>query len=211
MKKKAVIFARVSSTSERQNTKRQIEDLTRYAEFNKIIVSKVFEEYISGGLKNEERPILLQAVEYCKNYNIDIILVSELSRIGRNVFEVLEVVKELINANINLYIQKENFYLLEDSGEVSIFAPILLATLSMCAQLERENIKYRLNSGRELYKERGGKLGRKVGSVKTKEQKREQYKGVIKRLKNGEKIRDIAVLEKVGISTVQRIKKEFNL
>lgn len=211
MKKKAVIFARVSSTSERQNTKRQIEDLTRYAEFNKIIVSKVFEEYISGGLKNEERPILLQAVEYCKNYNIDIILVSELSRIGRNVFEVLEVVKELINANINLYIQKENFYLLEDSGEVSIFAPILLATLSMCAQLERENIKYRLNSGRELYKERGGKLGRKVGSVKTKEQKSEQYKGVIKRLKNGEKIRDIAVLEKVGISTVQRIKKEFNL
>ena len=162
-------------------------------------------------LKNEERPILLQAVEYCKNYNIDIILVSELSRIGRNVFEVLEVVKELINANINLYIQKENFYLLEDSGEVSIFAPILLATLSMCAQLERENIKYRLNSGRELYKERGGKLGRKVGSVKTKEQKSEQYKGVIKRLKNGEKIRDIAVLEKVGISTVQRIKKEFNL
>lgn len=211
MKKKAVIFARVSSTSERQNTKRQIEDLTRYAEFDKIIVSKVFEEYISGGLKNEERPILLQAVEYCKNYNIDIILVSELSRIGRNVFEVLEVVKELINANINLYIQKENFYLLEDSGEVSIFAPILLATLSMCAQLERENIKYRLNSGRELYKERGGKLGRKVGSVKTKEQKSEQYKGVIKRLKNGEKIRDIAVLEKVGISTVQRIKKEFNL
>ena len=48
-----------------------------------------------------------------------------------------------------------------------MFTPIMIATLSTCAQLERENIKFRLNSGRKLYIERGGKLGRKVGSVKT--------------------------------------------
>lgn len=211
MKKKAVIFARVSSSNERQSTIRQIEDLTRYAAANNLEVCKIFEEYISGGAKNEDRPILLQAIEFCKQEAVNFILVSELSRIGRNVFEVLEVVKILIDLKVNLYIQKENFNLLEERGEVSIFAPILLASLSMCAQLERENIKYRLNSGRQLYKEKGGKLGRKVGSVKTKQDKSEQYKGVIKRLKNGEKIRDIAVLEKVGISTVQRIKKEFEL
>ena len=38
--------------------------------------------------------------------------------------------------------------------------------LSTCAQLERENIQYRLNSGRKLYIERGGVLGRKKGSCK---------------------------------------------
>lgn len=211
MKKQAIIFARVSSTNDRQNTKRQIEDLSRYAEANNLEICKIFEEHISGGVKNEDRPILLQAIEFCKDNEINIVLVSELSRIGRNVFEVLEIVKRLIDLNINLYIQKENFHLLEENSEVSIFAPILLASLSMCAQLERENIKYRLNSGRQQYKERGGKLGRRIGSTKTKQEKSEQYKGVIKRLKNGEKIRDIAILEKVGISTVQRIKKEFEL
>ena len=60
-----------------------------------------------------------------------------------------------------------------------MFAPIMIATLSTCAQLERENIKFRLNSGRKLYIERGGKLGRKVGSIKTTEQKKEEYKDII--------------------------------
>ena len=42
----------------------------------------------------------------------------------------------------------------------------MIATLSTCAQLERDNISFRLQSGRKRYIEKGGKLGRKVGSVK---------------------------------------------
>ena len=80
-----------------------------------------------------------------------------------------------------------------------------------CAQLERENIKFRLNSGRKLYIDRGGKLGRKVGSVKTIEQKKEQYHDIISYLKRGYSIRNVAKLTGKGISTVQRIKSEFNL
>ena len=51
--------------------------------------------------------------------------------------------------------------------------------------MERENIKFRLDSGREMYKRSGGKLGRKSGYRKSKEQKLEQYAGVIKLLKKG--------------------------
>lgn len=91
-----------------------------------------------------------------------------------------------------------------------MFAPIMIATLSTCAELERENIKFRLNSGRKLYVERGGKLGRKVGSVKSSAQKKEEYKEVILYLKKGYSIRNIAKLTGKGISTVQRIKQEFN-
>ena len=83
--------------------------------------------------------------------------------------------------------------------------------LSTCAQLERENIKFRLNSGRKLYIDRGGKLGRKVGSVKTQEQKKEQYHDIISYLKRGYSIRNVAKLTGKGISTVQRIKSEFYL
>ena len=207
----AVIYARVSSLSDRQNTERQVSDLRSYAEYQNLQISKIFEEKISGAKKNTERPILLQAIEYCKHNSVSILLVSELSRLGRNAFEVLATVKDLIDSGINLYMQKEQLTLLDSEGKPTLFAPIMIATLSTCAQLERENIKFRLNSGRAQYIKNGGKLGRKVGSVKTIEQKQEQYKEIISYLKRGYSIRTIAKLSGKGVSTVQRIKKDFNL
>ena len=207
----SIIYARVSSVGDRQNTERQISDLTSYAAYQKLQVLQIFEEKISGAKKNVERPVLLQAIDYCKQNNVSILLVSELSRLGRNAFEVLATVKDLIDSGINLYMQKEQLTLLDAEGKPTLFAPVMLAVLSTCAELERENIKFRLNSGRKLYIERGGKLGRKVGSVKSLEQKREQYKDIISYLKRGYSIRNVAKLTGKGISTVQRIKADFNL
>lgn len=206
---KAIIYARVSSTTDRQNTDRQIVDLKAYAQYTKLEVVKIFEEHISGAKKNNERAILVEAVEYCMNEHIDMLLVSELSRLGRNAFEVLEVVKKLVDSQINLFMQKEQLLLLDKDGKPSMFAPIMIATLSTCAQLERENIKFRLNSGRQLYIERGGKLGRKQGSVKPRDKKKEEYKDVISYLRKGFSIRNVSKLTGRGVSTVQRIKKEF--
>jgi DNA invertase Pin-like site-specific DNA recombinase len=172
-------------------------------------VRQVFEEHISAAKKNEERPVLCEAIEYCKEHRISTLLVSELSRMGRNAFEVLASVKELIDSGINLYIQKEQFNMLGDDGKPSLFAPIMLATLSTCAQLERENITFRLQSGRKQYIAKGGKLGRKPGSVKSANQKREEYKDAISLLKKGYAIRDVAKLTGKGISTIQRVKKQF--
>jgi len=207
----AVIYARVSSVGDRQNTDRQISDLLDYVEYQKLELCKIYEEHVSGAKKNVERPILQQAIEYCKANSVDILLVSELSRLGRNAFEVLATVKDLIDSGINLYMQKEQLTLLNEEGKPTMFAPIMIATLSTCAQLERENIKFRLNSGRKLYIERGGKLGRKVGSIKTTEQKKEEYKDIISYLKRGYSVRNTAKLTSKGISTVQRIKTEFAL
>ena len=135
-----VIYARVSSIGDRQSTERQVKDLSEYAKYKGIEVCKVFEEHISGAKKNDERPVLCEAMEYCKANRIRILLVSELSRLGRNAFEVLASVKELIDCGINLYIQKEQLILLDDEGHPSLFAPIMIATLSTCAQLEQDNI-----------------------------------------------------------------------
>ena len=211
MNTKSVIYARVSSVGDRQNTDRQISDLMDYVDYQKLELSKVFEEHISGAKKNSERPVLQQAIEYCKSNGVAILLVSELSRLGRNAFEVLATVKDLIDSGINLYMQKEQLTLLDSEGKPTMFAPIMIATLSTCAQLERENIKFRLNSGRKLYIERGGKLGRKVGSIKTTEQKREEYRDIISYLKRGYSVRNVAKLTSKGISTVQRIKAEFGI
>lgn len=205
--KTVVIYARVSSIGDRQSTDRQVKDLTDYAVYQKMEVRKVFEEHISGAKKNDERPVLCEAIKYCKENRIDVLLVSELSRLGRNAFEVLASVKDLLDCGINLYIQKEQLTLLDDEGSPSLFAPIMIATLSTCAQLERDNISFRLQSGRKRYIEKGGKLGRKVGSVKTEEQMKAEYREVISLLRKGYSIRDVAKLSGRGVSTVQRVKR----
>ena len=215
----AIIYARVSSSGNleyRQNTERQVKDLTEYATYKGYDLVKVFNEHISGAKRNNERPVLSEAIDHCKtlvkeNDTNVILLVSELSRVGRNAFEVLETIKTLVDNGINLYLQKEQMTLLDDNGKPSLFAPIMLATLSTCAQLERENITFRLNSGRKRYVENGGKLGRPQGSVKTIDQKIEEYKDVITLLRKNYTIRDTAKLSGKSVSSVQRVKKLVNL
>lgn len=211
----AVIYARVSSSGNleyRQNTDRQVKDLTEYANYKGYDLVKVFNEHISGAKKNSDRAVLVEAVDKCKELvsggNCKVILLcSELSRVGRNAFEVLETIKTLVDFGINLYLQKEQMTLLDNNGKPSLFAPIMLATLSTCAQLERENITFRLNSGRKRYIENGGRLGRPRGSVKTTEKKLEEYKEVVTLLKKNYTMRDVAKLSGVSISSVQRVKK----
>lgn len=207
----SVIYARVSSTTDRQNTERQVIDLKAYANRSDLSIVKVYEEHISGAKKNNERPILMDCIAYCKENRIGTLLVSELSRLGRNTFEVLATVRDLVDCHINVFFQKEQMNLLDANGKPSLFTPILIATLSTCAEMERENIQYRLNSGRRVYIEKGGKLGRKKGSVKTHEQKEEQYKDVLAYLRKSYKIADVAKLTGISTSTVQRLKSEFQI
>ena len=215
----AVIYARVSSSGNleyRQNTDRQVKDLQEYATYKSYEVVEVYNEHISGAKKNSDRAVLSEAIEHCKtlvkeNDTNVILLCSELSRVGRNAFEVLETIKTLVDNGINLYLQKEQMTLLDDNGKPSLFAPIMLATLSTCAQLERENIQFRLNSGRKRYIENGGKLGRPQGSVKIIDQKIEEYKDVITLLRKNYTIRDTAKLSGKSVSSVQRVKKLVNL
>lgn len=208
---KAVIYARVSSVGDRQNTHRQVADLSEYATCNGLAVEKVFEEHISGAKKNSERPVLCECLDYCIGNGIHTLLISELSRLGRNVDEVLENVKRCKDNNLNIYFQKENLSIFLPDGTKNPFLNIFISVLGTCAEMERENISFRLNSGLQRYKENGGKVGRKEGSVKTKEQKQLEYAKVIRSLRAGKSIRDTAVLCDVGVATVFRVKKEFGI
>jgi len=207
--KQAVIYARVSSVGDRQSTDRQVLDLQEYAKSAKLDLVQTFEEHISGAKKNQERPVLTQAIDYCKENGVEMLLCSELSRVGRSSFEVLATVKDLIDNKINLYLQKEKFTLLDDEGKPSMLAPIIISVLSTCAQLERDNIQFRLNSGLKRYIERGGVIGRPKGSGKTHEEKREQYKEMLAYLKKGYSQRIVARLSNVSLSTVERCVREF--
>lgn len=207
----AVIYARVSSTGERQSTSRQVADLTNYASLNGLKVVEVYEEHISGAKRNEERAVLTECIDYAIANRVDVVLFSELSRCGRAVWEVLDTIRTLKDNGINAYFQKEGLSLFSADGKENPYLAVMVSVLGVCAQLERENITYRLNSGRAKYIADGGKLGRKVGSIKTKERKQEEYSKVIRSLKAGKSIRDTAAICSVSISTVQRVKKEFQI
>ncbi len=204
---KAVIFARVSSLGDRQDTTRQVSDLDEYATKNGMVVSKVFEEHISGAKKNGERPILIECLQYCFAEKVDILLLSELSRLGRNAFEILENVKKCKDEGLNIYFQKENVTIFNQDGTPNPFLPIIIAVLGTCAEIERENIKFRLNSGREIAKKNGVKMGRKEGSSKSKEQLLSEYPSVVKELKRGTSIRRAAKLCDCSPTTVAKVKK----
>ena len=207
----AVIYARVSSTNDRQNTQRQIEDLTRFANSNDYSIVGTYEEHISGATKNENRTVLMECINYCIANKVNYILLSELSRLGRSTLQVLKSLEMLHEAGVSVYIQNLGIYTLNATGEANPIASIMVTVLAEMANIERSNIVYRLNSGRESYIANGGKLGRKKGSVKTTEQKKEEYKEVISFLKRGYSIRNTAKLSSVSVSTVQRVKREFSL
>ena len=208
---KAVIYARVSSIGERQSTSRQVADLIDYATQNGLEVMSVYEEHISGAKRNADRAVLSECINFAVTNRIDVVLFSELSRCGRAVWEVLDTIRTLKDNGVNAYFQKEGLSLFSVDGKENTYLAIMVSVLGVCAQMERENISYRLNSGRKLAIEKGVKMGRKVGSVKSMEQKEVEYAKVIRSLKQGKSVRDTAAICSVSVSTVQRVKKEFQI
>ena len=215
--KTSVIFARVSSEGDRQSTTRQVEDLKEYAEQNNLSVENVFEEHVSGSKKNSERPILNECLSFCIENHIDILLLSELSRLGRNVDELLANIRFAKEQHLNIYLQKEGISIYDKDGKENPFLTIMVAVLGTAASLERENIYYRLRSGRAQYAKRNlaetGKsgLGRKVGYRKPKETKMDEYKEDIKLLRQGYPYRKVAKITGHSESTIKRLKKEFGI
>lgn len=212
---RAAIYARVSSTGDRQSTERQVIDLTDYASRNEMTICQTFEEHISGAKKNHERPVLQECLTFCVEEKVDVLLLSELSRLGRNVDEVLANIRFAKENRLNIYFQKEGISIYGADGKENPYLTIMIAVLGTCAQMERESIHYRLQSGRKVYVDKHiaetGKsgLGRKEGYRKPVETKKEEYKEVLKLLKAGYPIRKVAKLTDVSESTIKRLKKEF--
>lgn len=210
-RKTAVIYARVSSQGDRQSTARQVEDLKEYAAGNSLEVVRTFEEHVSGAVANTDRAVLRECLDFCFGAGVDTLLVSELSRLGRNAFGILENVRLCREKGLNIHFQKERMDIFQADGTANPYLAVMVSVLGTCAEMERENIRFRLNSGRARYVAAGGRLGRRQGTVMTREQMADKYKAVIRELRRGTSVRRAAKLCDVSPSTVQRVKKTFGL
>ena len=96
---------------------------------------------------------------------------------------------------LNVHFQKENLSIFDSTGKEHPFLTIFIAILGTVAAMERENISFRLQSGKVQYIAKGGKVGRKTGYRKPEEDKRKQYAGVFRLLGKGYSMKMIAGTE----------------
>ncbi len=201
---KTVIFARVSTNV--QEYDRQINELTVLAKLNGWSVEAVFAEKISGAKSNKERTELLNMVSYVEANRINKVLVTELSRLGRDTLQVLGVIQMLNEKGISLYIQNYNIETLTKDGKVNAMSQFLITILAEVARMERKTIRERVESGYKNYRANGGKVGRKIGYKKAEETIRKQYTEEIKLLKKGYSLRNISKITGTSINTIRKCK-----
>ncbi len=202
---KVVIYSRVSTNS--QDYKRQTEELLEFSKNMNYEVVSIFEEKISGGKTNEERPELMKMINYIKSNKIDKVLCWELSRLGRNTIEVLKTI-QLLNENcISLYIKNHNIETLNDKCEINPMSQFLIQILTSVSEMEKTQIRQRTKSGYESYRKNGGKVGRKEGFKKDTETLLTEHKDVVKLLKQGYSVRKTMKLTDKSSGTIQKIKK----
>ena len=197
MNRTAVIYARVSSTSDRQSTDRQVADLRAFAEKEGIEVVGEYEEHGSGA--REDRPELLRCVEFLRRGGCSTLLVSEKG--------VVNTIDELTKAGVNVYVQDINLWTLLPDGTENPMAKVILTVLALGAEIERKSIVSRLNSGRERAKEKGVRMGRPEGTRMSDKDLLAKYPEVVRKLRKGLSIREVAKLCGRSVSTVQRVKK----
>jgi DNA invertase Pin-like site-specific DNA recombinase len=202
----AVIYTRVSTNF--QDYERQINDLTVFATRQGYNVVNTFSEKISGAKKNAERKELTAMIDFCLTNHVDKVLISELSRLGRDTIEVLKAVELLNDNKISLYIHNLGIETLNSvSKEVSISSKLMITMLAEFASMERTQIRQRMKSGYENHLASGGRVGRNKGTVKTDEALKAEHKDIIKYLKQGLSLNNIVRITGKSKPTVIKIKK----
>ena len=182
-----------------------MEDLTRYAAAAGLDIVAAYEEKASGAKRDRE--VLADCLEFLKGGGAGTLLVTEISRLGRSVRQVVDIVDDLTKLGINIFIQQQGCCTLKPDGTPDPMTTVMISMFGAFAEMERAAIVDRLQSGRRIAKASGNvKFGRPAGSKLSDEGIIAKYPKVAKRLKNGQTVRDIAALEKVSTKTVQKVK-----
>lgn len=195
----SIIFARVSKRIQKPD--RQIHDLSSFADEKKYNIKKIFIEYGSGTLNIDERPVLMEMLNYVILHKIKYVLITEASRLSRNISEVKKIISLFRTYRVNIYIQNIDIY---TSNE---FNYSLLEQSVRMANYEVKLMQNRLSSGLEEYKRNGGIVGRKKGYKKDDCLVKSQNKDIIHFLENGYSIRKIMNLTNKSSGLVQKVKK----
>lgn len=153
MSKRIAIYARVSTAS--QTTINQLLDLRQTAQrMGYTIVAEFVDNGISGAKSRCDRPALDQMLKQATQRRFDMILCWDISRLGRSLQNLVEILTELQSLKIDLFFQQQGLDTSTSSGRM------MFSVFGALAEYERELIRERVIAGQQRAKAQGVKLGR---------------------------------------------------
>lgn len=202
-----VILVRVSTA--KQETDRQVSELSAYAEAQSYKVVEICRETISGNTNGDARDGLRKAEALALAGKVKKVLVHEISRLSRRNSITHQFVETLEDCKVSLYWHAQGIETLLPNGKRNPAAGIMLALLAEMARNEMETLRERIKSGLAEARRKGIKLGRPEGATMEPDAFQQKHRDILRYLKAGQSIRNAAKITGKGISTVQRVKATF--
>jgi len=153
LSKRVALYARVSTAS--QTTENQLLELRQTAQrMGYTIVAEFVDNGISGAKGRRDRPALDQMLKQATQRRFDMILCWDISRLGRSLQNLVEILTELQSMKIDLFFQQQGLDTSTSSGRM------MFSVFGALAEYERELIRERVIAGQQRAKAQGIKLGR---------------------------------------------------
>lgn len=173
-----MIYAYLRVSTETQTIENQRFEILEYCKKKNLTIDKFYEETKSGTITYKDRVLgkLLKKVK--KN---DIIICSEISRLGRSMYMIMEILNMLMSKNVTLYTVKEGFTL-----DSTISSKVVSFAFSLSAEIERNLISQRTKEALCARKAAGIKLGRPEGSHNKVYKLDKYYNKIVAGLQNKE-------------------------
>ena len=155
-----MIYGYIRVSTDRQTVENQRFEINQYCDKNLLVVDKWIEETISGTKELQDRKLgkLLKRMK-----KDDILICSELSRLGRNLLMIMGILNECMNRNIQVWTIKDNYRLGSD-----INSKVLAFAFGLSAEIERNLISQRTKEALARKRAEGVILGRPKGSKSSK-------------------------------------------
>lgn len=167
-----MIYGYTRVSTELQNTENQKHEIQTFAKSQKIKVDKWVDEVISSRKSLKERQLGKLLKHFKKG---DILIASELSRLGRNLLEVMGILQSCLEKDCQIWTLKENYKLGAD-----IQSKVLAFAFSLAAEIERQLISQRTKESLKRIKDEGKHLGRPHGfNYKKLDTKKEKIKELL--------------------------------
>lgn len=155
---KTTAYLRISTSD--QDIEKNKSDILKLANEKRLGYVEFIEEQISGKVSWKKRKIFAIIVEAKKD---DVLIVSELSRLGRSMLEIMEILSIATEKQLKIYSVKGDWHL-----DGSIQSKVMAMVFSMASEIERDLISIRTKEALRFKKENGIKLGRPKGPGKSK-------------------------------------------
>lgn len=206
---KVCLLLRVSTNA--QDFEYQHSTLSELCERKGWQIVRIFANKVSGAKKNEDRREIVELLDFVKNNQVDRVVATEISRIGRDTLEALKTIEILNEHKVNLYLANYNIETLLPSGEVNPVARLILTICLEISSYERNLLRYRMKAGYEDYLRRRKenpelRLGRQ-GYQKSEDAYREQYAKELSLMRKGISMRNVRQLTGTSLGTLQKLKK----